>query len=75
MHPATTAASVPLIAVQKFNPLTATMYTDKGCHEANDIFLNCCRLAAHHSPDTSLKDTMTGAPLDSDFLIFVWEPC
>jgi hypothetical protein len=49
----TTTAPVPTC---RYNPLTATVYTAAGRAETNDIFLNCCRLAAHHSARFQLVD-------------------
>jgi hypothetical protein len=65
-------ASAP---VSRYNPLTATVYTAEGRAEASDIFLNCCRLAAHHSTRFQLVEISTGDPIPSDSNIFVREPC
>jgi hypothetical protein len=64
--------SVPL---NKYNPLTATVYTVEGRAEASDVFLNCCRLAVHHSQRFSLVDARTGQTIPSDSNLFVREPC
>jgi hypothetical protein len=70
--PAPTAtAPVPTC---RYNPLTATVYTAAGRAEANDIFLNCCRLAAHHSTRFQLVDIRTSGPIPADSNIFVREP-
>jgi hypothetical protein len=68
------AASV--MTLTRYNPLTATIYTAKGCLEAADtLFVNCCCLAAHHSTRYQLVTLATGQPLLSDSTIFVREPC
>jgi hypothetical protein len=61
-------ASAP---VCRYNPLTATVYTVEGRAEASDIFLNCCRLAAHHSTRFQLVEISTGEPIPLDSHIFV----
>ena len=61
--------------IKPFNPITATIYTATGRQEASNIFLNCCRLIAHHSAITPLTDVITGFPIPFDSLIFVREPC
>ena len=67
----TTSQSV----VKPFNPLTGTIYTATGRQEASNIFLNCCRLIAHHSATKPLTDVITGSPIPYNSLIFVREPC
>jgi hypothetical protein len=59
----------------RYNPLTATVYTAAGRAEANQTFINCCRLAAHHSTRFQLVDILTGGPIPADSNIFVREPC
>jgi hypothetical protein len=68
------SATAP-IPICRYNPLTATVYTKEGRAEANDIFLNCCRLASHHSTRFHLMEISTGATIPSDSNIFVREPC
>jgi hypothetical protein len=63
------------VNVSRYNPLTATIYTDVGRLDVNDIFLNCCRLAAHHTTRFQLTDIATGGLIHSDSHIFVREPC
>jgi hypothetical protein len=38
---------------RKFDILSGTIYTHAGRLEAGDLFVNCCRLAAHHT--TSIR--------------------
>jgi hypothetical protein len=59
----------------RYNPLTAMVYTAEGRAEANDIFLKCCRLAAHHSNRFQLVDIRKGDLIPADSNIFVREPC
>jgi hypothetical protein len=70
------SATAP-IPICRYNPLTATLYTKEGRAdpEADDIFLNCCRLASHHSTRFHLMEIGTGHPVLSDSHIFVREPC
>jgi hypothetical protein len=69
-------AKLPGIAlINKYNPLTATVYTETGRSEVTDIFTNCCRLAAHHTTRFQLVDMATGGTIHSDSHIFVREPC
>ena len=73
-------SSVPIRTVSQqvlkpFNPLLATIYTVTGRQEASNVFLNCCRLIAHHSATKPLADVITGLPIAFDSLIFVREPC
>jgi hypothetical protein len=57
--------------VTRYNPITATVYTLEGRAEASDIFINCCRLAAHHSNRFTLINTVTGTQLPTDSNLFV----
>jgi hypothetical protein len=56
-----------------FNPLTGTVYTAEGRGCATEIFLNVCRLLAHHSTRRALL--VGKEPLPPDALIYVREPC
>jgi hypothetical protein len=63
------------VNVSRYNPLTATIYTDVGRLDVNNIFLNCCRLAAHHTTRFQLTDISTGGLIHSNSHMFVREPC
>jgi hypothetical protein len=66
----------PLAATSKlsrFDPLTATVYTAEGRLAATDVFLNTCRLLAHHSTTRQLQ-VGTEIILPTS-LIYVREPC
>jgi hypothetical protein len=69
------AVSTTVLTSQKFDPLTATVYTAQGRHDATPIFLNCCRLAAHHSPTETLFESDSGLMILPEALIHVREPC
>jgi hypothetical protein len=56
-----------------YNPLSATVYTAEGRLTATNIFLNVCRLLAHHSARTLLH--VNNIQLPADAYIFVREPC
>jgi hypothetical protein len=73
-QPAETRAILPA-PPSRYNPLTATVYTLEGRAEANDIFINCCRLATHHSTRFFLIDTVSGLGISPDCNLFVREPC
>jgi hypothetical protein len=66
--------STAVVTRQKFDPLTATVYTLQGRLDATPIFLNCCRLAAHHSPTETLYDSDSGLMILPDALIHVRAP-
>jgi hypothetical protein len=75
--PPTTATPADTLSVptklSRYDPLTATVNTPEGRSVATDIFLNTCRLLAHHSKRRQLK-------VGTDFilpesLIYVREPC
>ncbi len=74
LQPATTRSILPT-PISRYNPMTATVYTLEGRAEANDIFINCCRLATHHSTRFFLIDTVTGLGIPPDSSLFVREPC
>jgi hypothetical protein len=59
----------------RYNPTTATVYTTLGRAEASDIFINCCRLAVHHSQRFHLVHANSGIAISPDSNLFVREPC
>jgi hypothetical protein len=57
----------------QFNPVKGTIYTMDGRAIATNIFLNVCRLLAHHSMRILLQVDQVQLPVDAH--IFVREPC
>jgi hypothetical protein len=61
------------VKITRFDPLTATVHTNEGRLIATDLFLNACRLLAHHSKTRQL--TVGTDPIMPESLIYVREPC
>jgi hypothetical protein len=70
--PSSDALAVP-VKLLRYDPLTATVNTPEGRSVATDIFLNTCRLLAHHSKRRQLQ--VGTDPILPESLIYVREPC
>jgi hypothetical protein len=64
-----------VLMARKFDPLTATILTVQGRHDASPEFLNCCRLLTHHDPTMVLTDdTQLGQPMRPHANLFPRQP-